>query len=127
MRLSESQGWVDQELQPVYKGSMVKISQNVSRNGSIDPDGAELIRLGKKPVLRVSRASPVDVVQGLIHFLVAQFRVHVNAGLQLHRLDHLGSDSEVSVTLRRQAATDRAISVFQLGFEKYKPACRYMR
>lgn len=43
----------DQELQPVSNNSVVIKSNAATQNGSADRDHADLIRLGKKPVLRV--------------------------------------------------------------------------
>lgn len=47
----------DQELQPVAKKFVTINSNGASRNGSMDRDRADLIRLGKKPVLKVGFAS----------------------------------------------------------------------
>ena len=49
----------DQELQPISNNSVVIKSNDAIQSGPVDRDRADLIRLGKKPVLRVGLAFPV--------------------------------------------------------------------
>ena len=51
----------DYELQPVSR-DMVSRGNGATRNDSLDPDRADLFRLGKKPVLRVGPALACQVV-----------------------------------------------------------------
>ena len=50
----------DQELQPISRTFSGIKSNGATRNGYIDRDRADLIRLGKKPVLRVSLLGAVE-------------------------------------------------------------------
>ena len=52
----------DQELQPVSKNSAAIKSNGATPNGSVDRDRADLMRLGKKPVLRVRLALAVKIL-----------------------------------------------------------------
>ena len=88
----------DQELQPVFKNSVAIKSNGTTQNSSLDQDRADLIRLGKKPVLRVGPVLPVNFFWKTDVFCsLAELRVHVDAGLQLHRTHHLGSNLEVCI------------------------------
>ena len=52
----------DQELQPVPRSFSGIKSSGATNSGSVDRDRADLIRLGKKPVLRVSVFGAVDLL-----------------------------------------------------------------
>lgn len=56
----------DQELQPVIGNSVVIKSNGATQDGSVDRDRADLIRLGKKPVLRVGLALAVKLFRRLM-------------------------------------------------------------
>ena len=50
----------DYELQPMSR-DIVSRGNGATRNDSLDPDRADLFRLGKKPVLRVGPALAVEL------------------------------------------------------------------
>ena len=50
----------DQELQPVSRDFSGIKSNGATKSGSVDRDRADLIRLGKKPVLRVGLVGAVE-------------------------------------------------------------------
>lgn len=56
----------DQELQPVSKNFAAIKSNGATPNGSVDRDRADLMRLGKKPVLRVRLALAVKILRRLM-------------------------------------------------------------
>ncbi len=56
----------DQELQPVSKNFAAIKSNGATPNGSVDRDRADLMRLGKKPVLRVRLALAVKFLRRLM-------------------------------------------------------------
>lgn len=56
----------DQELQPIPNNSIVNKDNSATQNGSVDRDQADLIRLGKKPVLRASHTLAVKLLRKLI-------------------------------------------------------------
>ena len=59
----------DQELQPVFQDSPIPKSSGTMR---IDRDRADLIRLGKRPVLRVGLSLPItSVAKTDLFYLVA--------------------------------------------------------
>lgn len=58
----------DQELQPVSKNSIVIKSNGATRSTPRDRDQADLIRLGKKPVLRVGLTLAVKLLRRLMFF-----------------------------------------------------------
>ena len=88
----------DQELQPVSKNPVAIKSNGATQSGSLDRDRADLIRLGKKPVLRVSLVIAINLLwETDMLYSLAELRVHVDAGFQLHRTHHLGSNSEVCI------------------------------
>ena len=60
--------------------------ENLSSDGGDDRD---IIRLGKKPVLKV-RTMVARCLAPTDQTTVAQLWLHVHIGLQLHSLDHLG-------------------------------------
>ena len=56
----------DQELQPM-SNTFVAIKSNAAmQSGSVDRDRADLIRLGKKPVLKVGFEIPLDIIRKLM-------------------------------------------------------------
>ena len=59
----------DQELQPVSKNSIVIKSNGATRSTPRDRDQADLIRLGKRPVLRVGLTLAVKLLRRLM-FLI---------------------------------------------------------
>ena len=56
----------DQELQAVSKDSVAIKSNGARRDSPVDRDRADLIRLGKKPVLRVGNALVIPLLQRLM-------------------------------------------------------------
>lgn len=56
-----------QELQPVSKNWVVIKGNDATQNGSVDLDRADLIRLGKKPVLRVGLELAVKLLRRLMY------------------------------------------------------------
>ena len=88
----------DQELQPVSKKSVAIKDNGATQHSSLDRDRADLIRLGKKPVLRVGLVKAVSFLwETDMLYSLAEFRVHVDAGFQLHPTFHLGSNLEVCI------------------------------
>ena len=88
----------DQELQPVSKKSVAIKDNGATQHASLDRDRADLIRLGKKPVLRVGLVKAVSFLwETDMLYSLAEFRVHVDAGFQLHPTRHLGNNLEVCV------------------------------
>ena len=88
----------DQELQPVSKNSVAIKNNGATQNGSLDRDRADLIRLGKKPVLRVGLVIAVNLLwETDMLYSLAELRVHVDAGFQLHPTRHLGIFLEVCI------------------------------
>ena len=74
----------DQELQPISKHSVVVKSNRGSKSDLSDRDRTDLIRLGKKPVLRVGLERPVKVsIKAFKTYIsyIAEFWVHVDTGL----------------------------------------------
>ena len=55
----------DHELQPVSRDTVIR-SKGATRNDSLDPDRADLFRLGKKPVLRVGPALAAKLLRRLM-------------------------------------------------------------
>ena len=62
---------------------------------SFDRDEADLVRLGKKPVLKVSSDIHSSHTVKTDTVLVAQIWVHVAIGLQLYHSHHLGRHLDV--------------------------------
>ena len=83
------------------------------------------MRLGKKPVLKVSSFHfRVTLIRLLMLLLTAEVRFYVPAGVQLHDSDHVGRYSDVSQHLVLADAKSMANcdSVFDIGFNKSAPA-----
>lgn len=67
------------------------------QQGSIDRDDADLARLGKKPVLKVSADRIASTETQVDRFYSAQIWLHVVTGLQLYNSHHLGGHVDVRI------------------------------
>ena len=72
-------------------------SAHYSQRGSIDRDQADLMRLGKKPVLKASQYSH-ECPRLRLTLFAAQVWVYVIAGIQLHNSYYLGGHLTVGLS-----------------------------
>ena len=88
----------DYELAQISAAMKMPEERHDSHHGSIDRDAADLARLGKKPVLKVSSELliPTTGVQS-DKLLAAQIWVHVATGFQLYYSHHLGGHTDVKM------------------------------
>lgn len=88
--------------------------------GIVESDEAALGRLGKKAVLKVSLTILGENYFREWHFVLAEVRVSIYFGIQLHRFDHLGRVLDVGRTIVRTAQQQlTTFSLFLVGLQKY--------
>ena len=111
----------DQELQPVSNNSILIKSNATTQNGSADRDHADLIRLGKKPVLRVGLTLAVKSLPRLIGSICSVTSGSCRCWASAAPFWPPGKQpwSRNRRYVRREMVTNSHRSLFQLGFEKY--------
>lgn len=85
----------DYELARASGATKTSGQSHYSQRRATDRDEADLARLGKKPVLKVSPAPDPRTSMKTNTWIAAQIWVHVATGLQLYDSHHLGGHAHV--------------------------------